>query len=453
MRKLIILMLTLALGGAVQLAPRAVAQTAPSVKDSHTTTLNAQRRNFSRGMTQQRAPMQRSVTQHRAPMQRSVTQHRAPMQRSVTQHRAPMQRSVTQHRAPMQRNVTRMKAPTRNFTRSTGFNRSTTNRAKVVGKTHTPRITQRSVGPHGKIGKGKIGPQGKTGFAKQNVGPKSKFGQAKIGVNKRPIGPQTKTGMTKQPIGKNKIGLTQRGPQNKIGLTRGPGKIAKTTPRGPKIGLQRGPGKVAVARRPIAVFRGPRRIFVNNRWRTFVPLVALGAIVVDAETLYADGYVPLAGPVCAGVTEDGCQLRWQAVPTEDGGSEYQCVQYCAQPTRVITEAPRPVPRETTGVGPANEPAAVAAAPEAPETGCELLIYSEENFQGMSTPAADDQPSLEQEGWKNEIASIEVKSGTWDFYTDENYGGEMMRLGVGTYGKLDARWNKRIGSFMCTSPAE
>ena len=214
--------------------------------------------------------------------------------------------------------------------------------------------------------------------------------------------------------------------------------------------------------------RDRRRIFVNNGWRTFVPLVALGAFMYGAETYYADGYVAIPEPVCDGITEDGTRLRWMAVPTEDGGSEYQCVAYSTQRNRSVTEivvpeeppvaevpAPTPVtPSETTGVGPANEPAAVVPAPgPAPATGCELLIYSEANFKGMSAPSDQDQPGLGESGWQNEIASVEIKSGTWDFYSDEDYRGEMMRLGAGTYPALDPKWSKHIGSFMCSAPGK
>ena len=90
---------------------------------------------------------------------------------------------------------------------------------------------------------------------------------------------------------------------------------------------------------------------------------------------------------------------------------------------------------------------------APATGCELLIYSEANFKGLSAPADEDQPGLGESGWKNEIASVEIKSGTWDFYSDEDYGGEMMRLGAGTYPTLDPKWAKHIGSFMCSTPGK
>ena len=185
--------------------------------------------------------------------------------------------------------------------------------------------------------------------------------------------------------------------------------------------------------------------------------------MVGGEILYADGYVPVPEPVCAGYAEDGSRLRWMAVPTEDGGSEYQCVSYSAQRNRTVTEivvpaeplaeAPPVAEPETVGVGPANEPAEATAPPAAPATGCELLIYSETNFKGMSAPADEDQPALGENGWQNEIASVQIKSGTWDFYSDEDYAGEMMRLGAGSYPTLDPKWNKHIGSFMCSAPAK
>ena len=185
--------------------------------------------------------------------------------------------------------------------------------------------------------------------------------------------------------------------------------------------------------------------------------------MVGEEMLYADGYVPVEEPVCTGYADDGSRLRWMAVPTEDGGREYQCVAYNAQRNRTITEitvpdepmaeAPPVVERETVGVGPANEPAVTPPVPPAPATGCELLIYSEANFQGTSAPVDGSQSSLSEDGWQNEIASVQIKSGTWDFYSDEDFAGEMMRLGAGSYPTLDPKWSKHIGSFMCSAPSK
>ena len=270
--------------------------------------------------------------------------------------------------------------------------------------------------------------------------------------------------LTQVPSGKKTLTQVPGSKTDKIGLTKGP--RDKTG----NIGLTKGPrdktGKFAKSdgRRRIGINRDRRRIFVNNRWRTLIPLIALGTFMYDDDTYYADGYVSMAEPGCTGYAEDGSRLRWMAVPTEDGGSEYQCVSYSTQRNRTVTEievpeepmaeAPPVAEPETTGVGPANEPPAVASpVPAAPATGCELLIYSETNFKGLSAPSEENQSSLSEDGWQNEIASVQIKSGTWDFYSDEDYAGEMMRLSAGSYPTLDPKWTKHIGSFMCSAPAK
>src|ERR1019366_6254595 len=91
----------------------------------------------------------------------------------------------------------------------------------------------------------------------------------------------------------------------KTGLTQGPGKLGKTgltkgTRDGKfaKTGLTKGTrdGKFAKTdgRRRIGINRDRRRIFVNNRWRTLIPLIALGTLMYEDETYYADGYVSMA---------------------------------------------------------------------------------------------------------------------------------------------------------------
>jgi hypothetical protein len=140
------------------------------------------------------------------------------------------------------------------------------------------------------------------------------------------------------------------------------------------------------------------------------------------------------------------------------------VSYNAQRNRTVTEivvpddslaeAPPADTPETTGVGRAGEaPVTSVTPPAAPATGCELLIYSEANFQGLQAPSEENQANLDEVGWKNEIVSVQIKSGTWDFYSDEDFAGEMMRLGAGSYPTLDPKWSKHIGSFMCSAPAK
>ena len=60
----------------------------------------------------------------------------------------------------------------------------------------------------------------------------------------------------------------------------------------------------------------------------------------------------------------------------------------------------------------------------------------------------DQPRLADNGWKNEISSIQVKAGTWDFFSEDEFAGENMRLAPGPYPELGPQWTKHIGSFMC-----
>jgi hypothetical protein len=138
-------------------------------------------------------------------------------------------------------------------------------------------------------------------------------------------------------------------------------------------------------------------------------------------------------PICTGITENGCALQWVDVPTEDGFIEPQCVQFC--------------PRDVEPVA-----AAVVAAPPAPvvsEGRCELAGYSDPEFQGSEFETSESYPALEH--WNDQIASLRVKAGTWDFFSDENYGGDVMRLEVGDYPDLGEQWSYQISSFLCVIP--
>src|SRR6266851_3339090 len=184
------------------------------------------------------------------------------------------------------------------------------------------------------------------------------------------------------------------------------------------------------------IHKDSKFMWVRSQRRLFVPVALLGVVVIGGSYWYPDGYVSMDGPACTGFTPDGCQLQWRMVDFEDGGGEPQCVQYC--------------PR----VGPPPEQVAILPPPPPPpaENGaCQTTIYSEPNFAGNSAPTGDSQPSLSQTGWRNEISSIVVGAGTWDFFSDETFGGESMRLAPGTYPTLSAEWTKRIGSFMCVQP--
>jgi len=184
------------------------------------------------------------------------------------------------------------------------------------------------------------------------------------------------------------------------------------------------------------IHKDSKFMWVRGQRRLFVPVALLGVVVIGGSYWYPDSYVSMEGPVCTGFTPDGCQLQWRMVDFDDGGGEPQCVQYCPRvgppPEQVATLPPPPPPPAENGA-------------------CQTTIYSEPNFAGNSAPTGDGQPSLSQTGWRNEISSIVVGAGTWDFFSDENFGGESMRLAPGTYPTLSAEWTKRIGSFMCVQP--
>src|SRR5450631_1216482 len=415
MRKFIILMAALAVAAAVQTSLRAIAQTAPASKDAgSTTTLTAQQK-----------------------------KNVAPVVRT-----APARTVVRS--SPPTRSISRPTSTVRSVSRPTSTTRSVVRSTKpitpVVKKTVTHVPTGTKTLTHVPTGTKTLThvPTGTKTLTHVPSGTKT-LTHVPSGNKTLTQGPGSKKILTKGP-GSKKI-LTQ-GPSNKRILTKGPGsKFAKTG-----------------GQRRIGINRDRRRIFVNNRWRTLIPLIALGTFMYDDDTYYADGYVSMAEPGCTGYAEDGSRLRWMAVPTEDGGSEYQCVSYSTQRNRTVTEltvpeepmaeAPPLAPPSTTGVGPASEPAVASPEPgAAPATGCELLIHSEANFKGLSAPVDENQSSLNEDGWKNEIASVQIKSGTWDFYSDEDYAGEMMRLSAGSYPTLDPKWNKHIGSFMCSAPAK
>ena len=425
MRKFIILMAALAVAAAVQTSLRAIAQTAPASKDAgSTTTLTAQQK------------------KNVAPVVRT-----APARTVVRS--SPPTRSISRPTSTV-RSISRPTSTVRSVSRPTSTTRSVVRSTKpitpVVKKTVTHVPTGTKTLTHV--------PTGTKTLTHVPTGTKT--------LTHVPSGTKT---LTHVPSG-NKT-LTQ-GPGSKKILTKGPG-VKKTLTQGPsgKKILSKGPSSKFVktgGRHRIGINRDRRRIFVNNRWRTLIPLIALGTVMYDDDTYYADGYVSMAEPGCTGYAEDGSRLRWMAVPTEDGGSEYQCVAYSTQRNRTVTEitvpdepmaeVPPVAPPSTTGVGPASEPAVASPEPgAAPATGCELLIYSEANFKGLSAPVDENQSSLNEDGWKNEIASVQIKSGTWDFYSDEDYAGEMMRLSAGSYPTLDPKWNKHIGSFMCSAPAK
>jgi hypothetical protein len=181
---------------------------------------------------------------------------------------------------------------------------------------------------------------------------------------------------------------------------------------------------------------GPKKIWWGNKWKVFIPVTALGVVVLGGAYYYPDAYLTVARPYCDGITPDGCRLNWQRVDFEDGESDWQCVQFCRRPGNP------PPPRTVAFVAP----------PPMPQGGnCQISIYSEPNFGGTNASASEEQPRLNENGWQNQIASVKVAAGTWDFFSAPEFTGETMRLAPGDYPNLGPEWSKKAGSFMCVQP--
>jgi hypothetical protein len=213
-------------------------------------------------------------------------------------------------------------------------------------------------------------------------------------------------------------------------LTLGPGKVAPPKALPPHFALAKlNNNKIA------PIVKGPKLIWVGGGWKKFLPYTALGVALIGGAYFYPDGYLTVGRPYCEGITPDGCRLNWQMVGFEGGGQEWQCVQYC----------PRP------GAMPPPQTVAFAAAPPMPQGTCELTIYSEPNFASNPVTTGEDQPQLSQSGWQDQIASVQVKSGLWEMFSDEQFAGNAMRLAPGSYPNLGPEWTKRINSFQCVQP--
>lgn len=273
----------------------------------------------------------------------------------------------------------------------------------------------------------------KVGGGNKNFGVKKDFGGNKSSATIKPNininNPQTLKGKGNFPGGNAaKLGVVNN---NAIKFKPGPGPVNKVAfkPAGVQF--------VKLGKFNAPLWKsGPKKIWWGNKWKVFVPLTALGVVALGGAYYYPDAYLTVARPYCEGITPDGCRLNWQRIDFEDGGSEWQCVQYCRRPGMA------PPPRTVAFVAPPPMPQGAA---------CELSIFSEPNFAGTNATANTEQPRLGEIGWQNQIASVRVASGTWDFFSDPEFTGETMRLQPGEYGDLGPQWSKHSGSFMCVQP--
>jgi Beta/Gamma crystallin len=191
-------------------------------------------------------------------------------------------------------------------------------------------------------------------------------------------------------------------------------------------GRTRVAGSTSIHNTRVTTFTG-RRLWWRGSWHSLIGMGLLSGFAIGRDIYYPAGYVALAQPACSGGTDDGCALRWQSVSTNDGAAIPQCVQFC--PRNGAAAAPVP----------AGPPVA------SPREGCEVEVFHEPNLSGASAKTTEDQPVLNE--WDKQISSIHVISGTWEFSSEQQYGGDAVRLLPGTYQNL-AEWDKQTSSFMC-----
>jgi hypothetical protein len=85
----------------------------------------------------------------------------------------------------------------------------------------------------------------------------------------------------------------------------------------------------------------------------------------------------------------------------------------------------------------------------PVFGCQLAVYSDPDFGGETLRSTHDLPKLHGI-WNDQISSIVIASGTWEFFEHDAFGGQAMRLKPGLHARLD-KWDDRISSFRCVEP--
>jgi hypothetical protein len=90
----------------------------------------------------------------------------------------------------------------------------------------------------------------------------------------------------------------------------------------------RGAGRTSIRGHNYSVWRGGHRVRHGRGWGTFVSIGALGAIAIGSSEYYPYAYISASKRYCGGLTDDGCQLRWQEVETVEGDEIDQCVAYC-----------------------------------------------------------------------------------------------------------------------------
>lgn len=74
------------------------------------------------------------------------------------------------------------------------------------------------------------------------------------------------------------------------------------------------------------------------------------------------------------------------------------------------------------------------------------IFVDSNFSGATSGVLDQDYSSIGDFWNDQISSIKVYSGTWEFFEHGNFQGRSFRLTPGKYSWVTNEWNDLISSF-------
>jgi hypothetical protein len=76
----------------------------------------------------------------------------------------------------------------------------------------------------------------------------------------------------------------------------------------------------------------------------------------------------------------------------------------------------------------------------------IEIFTDANFSGTTSGNIDSEFASIGDFWNDQISSIKVYSGTWEFFEHTNFQGRSFRLEPGEYASVPNGWNDAISSF-------
>lgn len=84
-------------------------------------------------------------------------------------------------------------------------------------------------------------------------------------------------------------------------------------------------------------------------------------------------------------------------------------------------------------------------------GCDVTIYQHAQFAGAARRFTGNVPWV-GDAWNDQVSSIVVSAGVWQFFEHARYEGAVMTLRPGSVGFVGDRWNDQISSFRCVQPS-